>query len=83
MNDILNICAVHPMREVAMRELMKKDHVDSSLIESMIQKKQIHKLDYGSKTFQLDMEVVVKMNEKVEGNLTVIALLNHHQYGTV
>ncbi len=53
MDDILNICAVHPIREDTMQELLKKDHADSSLLEAMIQDKQIHKLEYGSKTFYL------------------------------
>lgn len=51
--DILNICAVHPIREDTMQELLKKNHADITLVHSMLQDQLIQKLEYGSKTFYL------------------------------
>ncbi len=51
--DILNISAVHPIREDTMLELLKKNHADMSLVQSMLQDQLIQKLEYDSKTFYL------------------------------
>jgi wyosine [tRNA(Phe)-imidazoG37] synthetase (radical SAM superfamily) len=51
--DILNICAVHPIREDTMQELLKKDNADFSLVEKLIRENQIQQLEYKSKKFYL------------------------------
>lgn len=51
--DILNICAVHPIREDTMLELLAKDHADISLLEKMIHERKIRQLNYRSNKFYL------------------------------
>jgi wyosine [tRNA(Phe)-imidazoG37] synthetase (radical SAM superfamily) len=51
--DILNICAVHPIREDTMQELLLKDHADISLLNRLIQDEKVQELEYKSKKFYL------------------------------
>jgi wyosine [tRNA(Phe)-imidazoG37] synthetase (radical SAM superfamily) len=51
--DILNICAVHPIREDTMLKLLAKDHADISLLEQLIREKKIRQISYSSKQFYL------------------------------
>ncbi len=52
-NDILNITAVHPLREESMQLLLKNDHADDSAIESLLRKNLIEKVSYNSTVFYL------------------------------
>ena len=51
--DILNICAVHPIREDTMDELLRKDNADFTVVENLLRYKLIQKVTYRSKTFYL------------------------------
>lgn len=51
--DILNICAVHPIREDTMHELLRKDNADFTVVENLLRYKLIQKVTYRSKTFYL------------------------------
>jgi wyosine [tRNA(Phe)-imidazoG37] synthetase (radical SAM superfamily) len=51
--DILNICAVHPIREDTMNELLAKDNADFETVESLIREQKIQQLLYKSKKFYL------------------------------
>ena len=50
-NDILNITAVHPLREDTMGELLENDKSDSSIVESLVAKGRIKRLDYNGKIY--------------------------------
>ncbi len=49
--DIINICTVHPIREDAMQEILKKDHADAGLLNSLIRHRFIKKVKYKSMFF--------------------------------
>ncbi|HAQ65576.1 MAG TPA: radical SAM protein [Bacteroidales bacterium] len=51
--DILNICAVHPIREDTMMELLFKDKADIHVLNSLIRDKLIKKVCYQSNTFYI------------------------------
>jgi wyosine [tRNA(Phe)-imidazoG37] synthetase (radical SAM superfamily) len=51
--DILNICAVHPIREDTMQQLLAKNHADFSLLEQLIQEQKIRQLSYKSMKYYL------------------------------
>lgn len=51
--DIVNISTVHPIREDAMLELLKKNGADSSIINELIQVKYIKKVQYKSDTYYI------------------------------
>lgn len=51
--DILNITAVHPLREDSLLKLLDKDKADYSVVESLIQQKLIRKTEYNGKNFFL------------------------------
>jgi len=51
--DILSITAVHPMREEALRECLLKAKADWSIIENLLDQKEIVKTDYKGKKFYL------------------------------
>lgn len=51
--DIINICTVHPIREDTMLELLSKDKADSSLIDSLLHDKLIKKVCYKSDNFYI------------------------------
>ncbi|MFO7923788.1 MAG: radical SAM protein [Bacteroidales bacterium] len=52
-NDILNITAVHPLREDTMAKLLENDNSDSSVVESLVAKGKIKRLDYKGKKYYL------------------------------
>lgn len=43
--EILNICAVHPIREDTMYELLKKDNADFKVVANLLKYKLIQKSD--------------------------------------
>jgi wyosine [tRNA(Phe)-imidazoG37] synthetase (radical SAM superfamily) len=49
--DILNITAVHPLREDTMAELLKQDRTDESVVNSLISQGLIKGIRYGGKVF--------------------------------
>jgi wyosine [tRNA(Phe)-imidazoG37] synthetase (radical SAM superfamily) len=51
--DILNICAVHPIREDTMAEILKKDKADHQVLDKLIKEKKIRQLSYKSRNFYL------------------------------
>ena len=51
--DILNITAVHPLREDALMELLAKNMADSSVVESLLNQKLIKVTRYNGKRFYL------------------------------
>ncbi len=51
--DILSITAVHPMREDALRELLKKANVDWPTVEKLIEEGKLIELEYGEKRFYM------------------------------
>jgi wyosine [tRNA(Phe)-imidazoG37] synthetase (radical SAM superfamily) len=51
--DILNICAVHPIREDTMAEILKKDKADHQILDELIKEKKIRQLSYKSRKFYL------------------------------
>ena len=44
--DLLSITAVHPMRESAVNELLKHANADWSLVEELIVKNELKKVEY-------------------------------------
>ncbi len=53
LEDIINICTVHPMREDTMQELFRKDHADITLLTTLIHGKYIKRVTYNSRTFYI------------------------------
>jgi len=51
--DILNICTVHPIREDTMLELLSKDNADIHVVELLIRDKQIKKVNYKTSNFYI------------------------------
>ena len=51
--DILSITAVHPMREDALKELLKKANVDWATVEKLIEEGKLIELEYGKKRFYM------------------------------
>lgn len=51
--DIINICTVHPIREDTMMELLAKDKADLSVLESLLNDKLIKKVSYKSADFYI------------------------------
>jgi wyosine [tRNA(Phe)-imidazoG37] synthetase (radical SAM superfamily) len=51
--DIINICTVHPIREDTMMELLKKDNAGTEVLDSLVYNEYITKTKYKSKTFYL------------------------------
>lgn len=49
--DILNICAVHPIREDTMVEILKKDQADFLIVDQLIREEKIRPVSYKSKWF--------------------------------
>ncbi|WP_394295136.1 hypothetical protein [Thermococcus onnurineus] len=49
--DILSITTVHPMREEAVRELLRKAHADWSVVEELLRRSLLIELDYNGKKF--------------------------------
>ncbi|NJE00104.1 radical SAM protein [Thermococcus sp. LS1] len=51
--DILSITAVHPMREEAVRELLRKAHADWSVVEKLLRRGLLIELDYNGEKFYM------------------------------
>lgn len=51
--DIINICTVHPIREDTMMELLAKDKAGLSVLESLLNDKLIKKVSYKSADFYI------------------------------
>ncbi|WP_297466405.1 radical SAM protein [Thermococcus sp.] len=51
--DILSITAVHPMREDALRELLRKNNADWSVVERLLRGGKLIRLNYRGKTFYM------------------------------
>ncbi len=50
-NDLLSITAVHPMREEAVKELLRKTNTPFDLINQLINEKQITKVEYNGNNY--------------------------------
>lgn len=53
MEDIINICTVHPIREDTMQELLRKNNADSTILTMLIHGDYIQQVKYGSNTFYI------------------------------
>ncbi len=53
MEDIINICTVHPIREDTMQELLRKNHADPTILTTLIHGKYIHQVEYGLNKFYI------------------------------
>lgn len=53
MEDIINICTVHPIREDTMQELLRKNNADTTILTTLIQGKYIQQIEYESNTFYI------------------------------
>jgi len=51
--DIINICAVHPMREDTIMELLKKDNASINVLETLVQGKYVKRVQYKSNNYYL------------------------------
>jgi wyosine [tRNA(Phe)-imidazoG37] synthetase (radical SAM superfamily) len=52
-DDILNICAVHPIREDTMRDLLANDKAEYSVLEELINDQKVVELEYDSMKYYL------------------------------
>jgi len=52
-DDIVNICTVHPIREDTMAELLRKDHADPITLDLLLQGKYIKRVRYNNKHFYI------------------------------
>lgn len=53
MEDIINICTVHPIREDTMQELLRKNNADPTILTTLIHGKYIQQVSYGANTFYI------------------------------
>ena len=53
LEDIINICSVHPIREDTMQQLLKKNQVDQTILETLLYNKYVQKIEYNSNTFYI------------------------------
>ena len=53
LEDILNMCAVHPIREDTMAALLEKDNADRDLLDSLLTNGYIKKISYQANTYYL------------------------------
>ncbi|WP_297073382.1 radical SAM protein [Thermococcus sp.] len=51
--DILSITAVHPMREEALKELLRKNNADWSVVEGLLREGKLIRLNYRGGTFYM------------------------------
>jgi len=51
--DIINICSVHPIREDTMKELLRKNQADPSILDTLVSNKYIQKVEYKSNIFYI------------------------------
>ncbi|WP_297494871.1 radical SAM protein [Thermococcus sp.] len=52
-DDILSITAVHPMREEALKELLRKNNADWSVVEGLLRESKLIRLNYRGGTFYM------------------------------
>ncbi|WP_297479112.1 radical SAM protein [Thermococcus sp.] len=52
-DDILSITAVHPMREEALKELLRKNNADWSVVEGLLREGKLIRLNYRGGTFYM------------------------------
>jgi wyosine [tRNA(Phe)-imidazoG37] synthetase (radical SAM superfamily) len=50
-NDIMDMCAIHPIREDIMEEIIKKDQADPIILQLLIDRNYIKKVAYNEKFF--------------------------------
>ena len=53
MEDIVNICTVHPIREDTMMELMQKDCADPTILDILLKGNYIRQVEYKSNTYYI------------------------------
>ncbi len=53
LEDIINICSVHPIREDTMKRLLKKDNADDTVLNMLLDRNYIQKIKYKSKNFYI------------------------------
>ena len=51
--DILSITAVHPMREEALRELLRKNNAEWSVVEKLLEEGKLIRMEYRGETFYM------------------------------
>jgi wyosine [tRNA(Phe)-imidazoG37] synthetase (radical SAM superfamily) len=51
--DLLSITSVHPMREDAVREFLKKENADWSVVEKLLEEGKLIELEYNGKKFYM------------------------------
>ncbi len=51
--DIINICTVHPMREDTLQELLRKNCADYTILDTLVKGKYIKRVLYQSETFYI------------------------------
>lgn len=51
--DIINICTVHPIREDSIMELLEKNNADINTLNLLVQNKYVEKVKYKSDTFYI------------------------------
>jgi len=51
--DIINICSVHPIREDTMKELLRKNQADPTILDTLVNNKYIQKVEYKSNIFYI------------------------------
>jgi wyosine [tRNA(Phe)-imidazoG37] synthetase (radical SAM superfamily) len=52
-DDLLSITSVHPMRKEAITALLSKVKADWSVIDALVQKEHLHKIEYQDQTFYI------------------------------
>lgn len=53
LEDIINICSVHPIREDTIQELLKKNQADQTIIETLLYNNYVQKIEYKSNIFYI------------------------------
>lgn len=51
--DIINICTVHPIREDTMTELLRKDYADPITLDLLLHGKYIKQVSYNNRNFYI------------------------------
>lgn len=51
--DIINICTVHPIREDTMHEILKKDNAGLEIVKSLMRSNYIQQVKYGINTYYI------------------------------
>ncbi len=53
LEDIINICSVHPIREDTMQELLKKNNAEPIVLETLLYNNYVQKIEYKSNSFYI------------------------------